>query len=117
MRRVLPEAHFVRLDVSHRVFDSFFRMKTIDFPHPMYGILPTYYGIFEDNDPSKRLMVIANHNHDVAEYLGILGHRSHADRPVERGLQAWRELHDLRAHALTPVRGPRSSAKPRNLRT
>ena len=25
-------------------------MKTIDFPHPIYGILPTYYGIFEDND-------------------------------------------------------------------
>ena len=38
----------------------------------MYGIKPTYYGIFEDNDPSKRLMVIANHNHDVAEYLGVL---------------------------------------------
>ncbi len=73
MRRVLPEAHFVRLDVSHRVFDSFFRMKTIDFPHPMYGIMPTYYGIFEDNDPSKRLMVIANHNHDVAEYWEFSG--------------------------------------------
>ena len=68
MRRVLPEARWVKLDKTHRVFDSFFRMKTIDFPHPMYGILPTYYGIYEDNDPTKRLMVIANHNHDVAEY-------------------------------------------------
>jgi hypothetical protein len=68
MRRVLPGARFVRLDRSHRVFDSFFRMTTIDFPHPMYGILPTYFGIHEDNDPRKRLMVIANHNNDVAEY-------------------------------------------------
>ena len=68
MRRVLPEARFVKLDETHRVFDSFFRMKSIYFPHPMYGILPTYYGIHEDNDPSKRLMVIANHNNDVAEY-------------------------------------------------
>jgi hypothetical protein len=68
MRRVLPDARWVMLDASHRVFDVFFRMKAIDFPHPMYGIKPTYYGIFEDNDPSKRLMVIANHNHDVAEY-------------------------------------------------
>jgi hypothetical protein len=40
----------------------------IDFPHPMYGISPTYVGIHEDNDPRKRLMVIANHNNDVAEY-------------------------------------------------
>jgi len=68
MRRVLPEARWVMLDPTHRIFDSFFRMKQIDFPHPMYGILPTYYGIFEDNDPSKRLVAIANHNHDVAEY-------------------------------------------------
>ena len=68
MRRVLPDARFVKLDRSHRVFDSFFRMTTIDFPHPMMGILPTYYGIFEDNDPNRRLMVIANYNNDVAEY-------------------------------------------------
>jgi hypothetical protein len=68
MRRVLPDGRFVRLDRSHRVFDSFFRMTTIDFPHPMYGITPTYFGIHEDNDPRKRLMVVANHNNDVAEY-------------------------------------------------
>jgi hypothetical protein len=73
MRRVLPNGRFVKLDASHPIFDTFFRMKTIDFPHPMYGILPTYYGIFEDNDPSKRLMVIANHNHDVAEYWEFSG--------------------------------------------
>jgi hypothetical protein len=68
MHRVLPNARFVKLDETHAIFDSFFRMKTIYFPHPMMGILPTYYGIFEDNDPAKRLMVIANHNADVAEY-------------------------------------------------
>jgi hypothetical protein len=68
MRRVLPGARWVKLDRSHRIFDSFFRMNTIDFPHPMYGILPTYYGLFEDNDPTRRLMAIANHNNDVAEY-------------------------------------------------
>jgi hypothetical protein len=73
MRRVLPNGRFVKLEASHPVFDSFFRMDTIEFPHPMYGILPTYYGIFEDNDPSKRLMVIANHDHDVAEYWEFSG--------------------------------------------
>jgi uncharacterized protein DUF4159 len=68
MLRVLPDAKFVKLDASHPVFDTFFRMKTIEFPHPLYGFIPNYFGIFEDNDPSKRLMVIANHNNDVAEY-------------------------------------------------
>jgi hypothetical protein len=68
MRRILPEARWVELDGSQRIFDVFFRMQKIDFPHPMYGIKPTYYGIFENNDPARRLMAIANHNHDVAEY-------------------------------------------------
>ena len=30
MRRVLPEGRFVRLDQSHRIFDSFFRIENID---------------------------------------------------------------------------------------
>lgn len=68
MRRVLPEARWVKLDRSHRIFDSFFRMNTIEFPHPMLGYKPNYYGIHEDNDPARRLMVIANHDNDVAEY-------------------------------------------------
>jgi hypothetical protein len=69
MRRVLPDARLVRLDKSHRIFDAFFRIKDIDaIVHPMSGIPPSYYGIFEDNDPAKRLMVVANFDNDVPEY-------------------------------------------------
>jgi hypothetical protein len=69
MRRVLPDARLVKLDKSHRIFDSFFKIKDIDaIVHPMTGIRPSYYGIFEDNDPSKRLMVVANYDNDVPEY-------------------------------------------------
>jgi hypothetical protein len=69
MRRVLPDGRFVKLDKSHRIFDSFFAIKDIDaIVHPMTGIRPSYYGIFEDNDPSKRLMVVANYDNDVPEY-------------------------------------------------
>ena len=69
MRRVLPDGRFVRLDRSHRIFGSFFEIKDIDaIVHPMSRIPPIYYGIFEDNNPSKRLMVIANFDNDVPEY-------------------------------------------------
>ena len=69
MRRVLPQARFVKLDNTHRIFDSFFQIKDIDaIVHPMTGIRPAYYGLFEDNDPSKRLMVVANFDNDVPEY-------------------------------------------------
>jgi hypothetical protein len=69
MRRVLPESRLVKLEKSHLIFDSFFRIQDIDaILHPMYGLKPSYYGIFEDNDPSKRLMVVANFDNDVPEY-------------------------------------------------
>ena len=69
MRRVLPGARLVRLDASHPIFDAFFRLQDIDaIVHPMTRIRPSYYGVFEDNEPSKRLMVIANFDNDVPEY-------------------------------------------------
>ena len=69
MRRVLPDGRFVKLDNTHRIFDSFFQVKDIDaIVHPMSHIRPSYYGIFEGNDPSKRLMVVANFDNDVPEY-------------------------------------------------
>jgi hypothetical protein len=69
IRRVIPEGRFVKLDQTHRIFDSFFTIQNIEaIVHPMSGIRPSYYGIFEDNDPSKRLMVMANFDNDVPEY-------------------------------------------------
>jgi hypothetical protein len=69
MRRVLPDGRFVRLDHTHRIFDAFFEIRDIDaIVHPMSHIRPSYYGIFEDNDPSRRLMVVANFDNDVPEY-------------------------------------------------
>jgi hypothetical protein len=69
MRRVLPDGRWFKLDRAHRVFDSFFKIDDIDaIVHPMSHIRPNYYGLFEDNDPSRRLMVVANFDNDVPEY-------------------------------------------------
>ena len=65
--RVLPEARLVELDVSHPIFHAFFDIKTLDMPW-MYDLQPRFYGVFEDNDPDARLMVIANYNNDIGEY-------------------------------------------------
>ena len=115
MRRVLPDARFVKLDKTHRIFDSFFQVKDIDaIVHPMSGIRPSYYGIFEDNDPSKRLMVVANYDNDVPEYLGVVRAGPVSVRRLERGVQAWGQLRHLWADALT--RGSRVPEVPGVLR-
>ena len=65
MRRVLPEMQMVELDVSHPIFHCFFEIDDLSKLSGSYrsrGGLPTYYGVFEDNDPQRRLMVIVNFN-------------------------------------------------------
>ena len=68
MRRVLPEARPVQLDVNHPIFDSFFGIESLELTHPYYGVPAYFFGIFEDNDPAKRLIAIINYNNDIAEY-------------------------------------------------
>ena len=66
MKRVLPELSFQRLDVAHPIFHSFFEISSLEAMPGYYGD-PEFYGLFEDNDPRKRLMAIANYNHDLGE--------------------------------------------------
>ena len=69
IHRLLPKADLVPLDVKHPVYqDAFFRIKALDFPPPYGNSPPVYYGVYEDNDPSKRLMLVANYNNDIGEY-------------------------------------------------
>ena len=105
MRRALPDARFVELDVSHPIFNSFFEIKDLSFlqSYSEYG-QPTYWGIFEDNDPAKRLIAIANRDNDLGEYLGILGHRHGPGGFLERSVQVRRELFHLRADSVTSRR-------------
>ena len=70
MRAALPELELVELEPDHEVFDSFFRIEDPSAlaPPTFEQYVPFYLGLFEDNDPSKRLMVVANYNNDIAEY-------------------------------------------------
>ena len=69
MQRVLPEYRWIEVDGTATVFHSFFEI-----PHPLTlaapygGLPPSYWGIFEKNDPGKRLLAIANVNNDISEY-------------------------------------------------
>jgi hypothetical protein len=65
MKRVLPELRFVALEHGQSIFNSFFEIKNFDFGY--YG-KETYFGMFEDNDPKKRLIAIAGHNQDLGEF-------------------------------------------------
>jgi hypothetical protein len=70
MRKVMPEGRLVQLDGSHPVFHSFFEI-----PSPRNFLTcydragaPEFWGMFEDNDASRRLLFVANFNNDIAQY-------------------------------------------------
>ena len=67
MKRVIPEGRFVQIDVTHPIFHSFFDIKDLQFL-TSYNGMPTYWAIFEDNDPAKRIIALANRDNDLGEY-------------------------------------------------
>jgi hypothetical protein len=69
MKRVLPEARFVDMQATHPIFHAFFEINELDnFPQAYNSGQPIFRGIFEDNDPNKRLQVIVNYNTDISQY-------------------------------------------------
>ena len=66
MRRVFPQGRWLELDKKHPIFNAFFEIT--NFSMSYYGIQEIYYGMFEDNDPSKRLLAVAGLNQDLGEY-------------------------------------------------
>jgi hypothetical protein len=68
-RQVIPNAKFVDLDVSHPIFHAFYEINSFDIIPQAYDEgRPFFRGVFEDNDPAKRLIAMINYNTDVSEY-------------------------------------------------
>ena len=69
LAEALPGLEIVEIPDDHEIFDSFYYIED---PHslipPYGGSRPLYLGVYEDNDPTKRLMAILNYNNDIAEY-------------------------------------------------
>jgi hypothetical protein len=69
MRRVMPEGRFVDLDPSQPIFHTFFEITSLqNFPQAYVNGRPIFRGMFEDNDPRKRLMIVVNYNTDISQY-------------------------------------------------
>jgi hypothetical protein len=75
IKRALPEYDPIPIGETHPVFQTFFFVEDIYVPNPMVRGLPkpTYFGFFEDNDPTKRMLALVNYNSDLAEYWEYLG--------------------------------------------
>ena len=88
MRRVMPEARFVDLDVSHPIFHQFFTIGSLDiFPQAYNAGQPIFRGLFEDNDPAKRLEMFICYNTDISQFWEWSGR---GFRPIEQSNEAYK---------------------------
>ena len=69
MKRALPDARWVEVDHAHPIFNSFFEIKNFNFgAYARECGQEKYFGIFENNDPTKRLLAVAGLNQDLGEF-------------------------------------------------
>jgi len=71
VKRVLPGARFFEMTASHPIFHSFFEISTgilDNFPQAYNAGRPIFRGVYEDNDPGKRLVMIVNYNTDISQF-------------------------------------------------
>ena len=88
MKRVLPGVRFFEMDVSHPIFHSFFEVNTLEnFPQAYNSGRPIFRGVYEDNDPQKRLVMIVNYNTDISQYWEWSGRGL---RPVDDTNEAYK---------------------------
>jgi len=88
MKRVLPGAVFVDMAASDPIFHSFFEINNLDIiPQAYIAGRPVFRGLYEDNDPKKRLQMIVNYNTDISQFwewsgLGL--------RPIDETNEAYK---------------------------
>jgi hypothetical protein len=88
MRRVVPGARFLEMDPSSAVFHAFFEIDSLDIIPQAYDQgRPMLRGLFEGNDPTRRLMAIANFNTDVSDYWEF---SATGFRPIDESNQAYK---------------------------
>lgn len=70
MSRAFPQGQWIELTPDHPIFHSFFEINSFDTMPPAYNLggRPMFFALFEDNDPKKRMLAIANYQNDLSEY-------------------------------------------------
>jgi hypothetical protein len=87
IRKAFPGAQLLDLDRSNPVFHSFFEVNEGTIPNAYDAGRPMIRGLFEDNDPSKRLMAVANYNSDISQFWQF---SATGFRPVSESNEAYK---------------------------
>ncbi|MFI5230488.1 MAG: DUF4159 domain-containing protein [Gemmatimonadales bacterium] len=96
---VVPGLHPIDMEPSHPIFHSFFDIPSFDVVRQFYDRgPPVFRGVFRDNDPRKRLMIMINFNTDISNYWE---YSAMGFRPVDESNEAYQLGVNYLLYALT----------------
>jgi len=88
MKRVLPDVRFYEMQATHPIFHGFFEIDNLEIVPQAYNAgRPIFRGVYEDNDPNKRLQMIINYNTDVSQFWEWSGTGL---RPIDQTNEAYK---------------------------
>ena len=88
MQRVLPGVRFYGMSAPNAIFHTFFEVDDLSIVPQAYNAgEPIFRGVYEDNDPRKRLQMIVNYNTDVSQFWEWSGT---GFRPVDQTNEAYK---------------------------
>jgi hypothetical protein len=88
IQKAIPGAKIIDLDPSYPIFHSFFEIDSFDIVPQSYDRgRPIFRGLFEDNDPKKRLMAIINYSTDISDFWEF---SATGFRPIDESNQAYK---------------------------
>jgi len=84
LKLALPEREFIRIDLTHPIFHSFFDIHTLKMNPPYGDFVPEFWGLADEHG---NLQLIANYNNDIGDFWKYL---DHGDKPLKDSSQAIR---------------------------
>ena len=97
-RRAFPELQLQPIPKDHPIFDAFYDIRSTELPGDYGNRFGQWFGAFEDNDPTKRLIAIADYNADLGELMEF---SDEAYVPIDLSNEAYKIMVNYLIYAMT----------------
>ena len=97
-REAFPDLQMQPVPRTNPLFDAFYDIRASPLPPMQRGMQAEWYGAFEDNDPTKRLVAIAGYNADLGELMEF---SDEAYVPIDLSNEAYKIMLNYLIYAMT----------------
>ena len=97
-REAFPDLQLQPIPKTNPIFDAFYDIRDKELPGAYQNGTGEWLGAYEDNDPSKRLVIIANYNADLGELMEF---SDEAIVPIDISNEAYKIMLNYVIYAMT----------------